>query len=212
MQHLGHHRDEDGFWVRDASGRLVIHEDKRGDYRVRRYRPRNRGLFACIERWTRDDGDVHWRSISRDNVLSIYGRDGNSRIFDPSGPDPEHPRRVFTWLICETRDDRGNAIVYEYRPEDGADVDLRQAHERNRGERSHPGRTANRKAPRSRSTCRARPVFPAGKSARRGQPRCAVERLPSPPRRERQSSRLGAPTGCRVRPFSAPHGRTARAM
>src|SRR5688500_3946976 len=50
-------------------------------YTVHRYRPRIEGLFARIERWTRDaDGDVHWRSISRDNILTVYGKDSNSRI------------------------------------------------------------------------------------------------------------------------------------
>src|SRR5688572_23648370 len=40
----GFQRDADGFWVRDASGRLVVHEDEFDNYRVRRYRPRIEGL------------------------------------------------------------------------------------------------------------------------------------------------------------------------
>lgn len=33
-------------------------------YTIRRYRPRIEGLFARIERWTKDsDGATHWRSI-----------------------------------------------------------------------------------------------------------------------------------------------------
>lgn len=112
-------------------------------YLVRRYRPRIEGPFARIERWTRQsDGDVHWRSISRDNILTLYGLDGNSRIADPA--DATSPRRIFTWLICETRDDKGNAVIYEYKPEDGTGIDLTQAHERNRGDRDDPRRTANR--------------------------------------------------------------------
>jgi RHS repeat-associated protein len=110
------------------------------EYRIHRYRPRVEGLFARIERWTRRGaGDVHWRSISRDNTLTIYGKDPNSRIADPADPG-----RVFTWLICETRDDRGNAVIYRYKEEDGAGVRLTQAHERNRGARADPRRTANR--------------------------------------------------------------------
>jgi RHS repeat-associated protein len=109
-------------------------------YTVRRYRPRVEGLFARIERWTRwADGDVHWRSISRDNVLTLYGKDDNSRIADPTDPG-----RIFSWLICETRDSTGNATLYEYKPEDGAGVDLRLAHEHNRGNRDDPRRSANR--------------------------------------------------------------------
>ena len=30
-----------------------------------------------------DDGDVHWRSISKDNILTLYGKDSKSRIADP---------------------------------------------------------------------------------------------------------------------------------
>lgn len=111
-------------------------------YMVHRYRPRIEGLFARIERWTRtSDGDVHWRTISKDNVLSVYGKDAVSRIADP---DPDRPGRVFSWLICETRDDKGNAIIYEYKEEDGEGVDVAAAHQRNRGDRTDPHRTANR--------------------------------------------------------------------
>ncbi|MEK6281257.1 MAG: SpvB/TcaC N-terminal domain-containing protein [Acidobacteriota bacterium] len=110
-------------------------------YTIHRYRPRVEGTFARVERWTRDDdpADVHWRSISKDNLLTLYGKDANSRVFDP-----EDPLRIFTWLICETRDEKGNALLYEYKAEDGAGVDLSLAHERNRGGLEDPRRAANR--------------------------------------------------------------------
>lgn len=112
-------------------------------YSIHRYRPRIEGLFARIERWTRSDGDVHWRSLSRDNTLTIYGSDQGSRIFDPGPAAPGAPR-IFSWLIAETRDDRGNAVRYSYKAEDGAALDLTQAHERNRGPRDDRRRTAQR--------------------------------------------------------------------
>ncbi len=31
-------------------------------------------------------GDVHWRSIPKDNILTLYGFDANSRIADPLEP------------------------------------------------------------------------------------------------------------------------------
>lgn len=94
----------------------------------KRYRPRIEGLFAQIERWTRlSNGDTHWRSISKDNVLTVYGRSFESRIADPA-----NPKRVFSWLICQSYDDKGNAIVYEYVAENDANVDLSKANERNR--------------------------------------------------------------------------------
>jgi RHS repeat-associated protein len=101
---------------------------------VRRYRPRLEGLFARIERWTHTEtGETHWRSISKDNITTLYGKTKESRI-----GDPDDPARVFSWLICESHDDKGNAVVYEYASEDEENVDRRQANERNRV------RTANR--------------------------------------------------------------------
>jgi Salmonella virulence plasmid 65kDa B protein len=76
----------------------TIEETPRDGYLVRKYRPRIEGLFARIERWTRIDlGEIHWRSISKDNITTLYGQTENSRI-----ADPEHPTNVFSWLICES--------------------------------------------------------------------------------------------------------------
>lgn len=110
-------------------------------YVIHLYRPRIEGLFTRIERWIHvgDPTDVHWRSISKDNVPTLYGKDTNSRI-----ADSEDPGRIFSWLICETRDDKGNAVLYEYKPEDGVGVDLSRVSERNRGRREDPRRLANR--------------------------------------------------------------------
>ncbi|EOD63595.1 SpvB/TcaC N-terminal domain-containing protein [Amycolatopsis vancoresmycina] len=102
-------------------------QDGRG-FTVRRYRPRIEGLFARIERWTAvDTGETHWRSISKDDVTTCYGRTAESRI-----ADPRDPRRVFSWLVCESRDAVGNEVRYEYKAEDVAGVDVLASHERNR--------------------------------------------------------------------------------
>lgn len=83
---------------------------------VRRFRPRTEGLFARIERWEPTDGTVaHWRSTSRDGVTSVFGRSAAARIADPEQDD-----HVLSWLLEESRDERGNIIRYEYKPEDGA--------------------------------------------------------------------------------------------
>ncbi len=108
-------------------------------YTIHRYRPRIEGLFARIERWTHQSGDVHWHSISKDNILTLYGKDDNSRIVDPNDPGC-----IFSWLISETRDDKGNAIIYKYKEENGVGIDLSRASERNRGERNDQRRTVNR--------------------------------------------------------------------
>ena len=139
--HPGYSRDAEG-WVRDAARRFVVREDPIDGHLVRRYRPRIEGLFARIERWTNaTTGDAHWRSISRDNVTTVYGPDNDSRIFDPADPNQAHPTRIFSWLISHSYDDKGNAIVYEYKPEDSQRVPTNTLHEKNRTERS---RTVNR--------------------------------------------------------------------
>ena len=102
----------DGHWVPD----VIPPQDVNGvTYRIQRYRPRIEGLFARIERWTNttDTTDVFWRSISKDNITTWYGRTGESRVADPTDPS-----RIFSWLLCQSYDDKGNAIVYEYQPED----------------------------------------------------------------------------------------------
>ena len=109
----------------------------RDGYTITRYRPRIEGLFARIERWTRaSDGDTYWRSISKDNVTTFYGKTAESRI-----ADPDDRSQIFSWLICQSQDDKGNVIVYSYAAEDSANIDLSQANERNR---SATSRSANR--------------------------------------------------------------------
>lgn len=121
-------KNPDGTWARDQRGNLVDDEESRNGYLIRRYRPRIEGLFARIERWTRlSDGDTHWRSISKDNILTVYGSSFESRIADPANPS-----HVFSWLICQSYDDKGNAIVYEYVAENEDSVDLSRVSERNR--------------------------------------------------------------------------------
>ncbi len=115
-----------------------VHEDVRGTSRVRRYRPRVEGLFARIERWTnqQDPADVHWRSITRENLTTLYGTSAASRI-----ADPRNPARIFSWLVAESFDDRGNASIYDYVAEDGRDVDLTRPSE---ASRTDLDRSANR--------------------------------------------------------------------
>jgi virulence plasmid B protein len=113
------------------------------EYRIHRYRPCIEGLFARIECWTRtSDGDTHWRSISKDNVTTLYrkretGSDPvQSRIYDQR--DHSH---LFSWLISESSGDKGNAISYEYKMENSRHAELSPAHECNRTEGT---RKANR--------------------------------------------------------------------
>src|SRR6266508_390947 len=91
-------QNEHGEWERERTVNTAT-------YRVDRYRPRIEGLFARIERWTNIDHarDVFWRSISKDNITTWYGKSDESRIYDPSDES-----RIFSWLICQSYDDKGN--------------------------------------------------------------------------------------------------------
>jgi RHS repeat-associated protein len=125
---------ENDQWKRSISPPRTL--DDGTTYIIHYYRPRVEGLFARIERWTNvQTGEIQWRSISKDNITTLYGRTAESRIADPADP-----LRVFSWLICESYDDKGNAILYEYVSEDSAGIDVSQAHERNRAVES---RSAN---------------------------------------------------------------------
>jgi Salmonella virulence plasmid 65kDa B protein len=122
-------RDANGALIADAKGNYSIIEDDRtiggATFRVRHYRPRTEGLFSRVERWTRlDNGVIHWRSISKDNVTTLYGYDAESRIADPT-----EPTRIFSWLICSTFDDKGQVIRYLYKREDSTGIDLTHTHE-----------------------------------------------------------------------------------
>jgi RHS repeat-associated protein len=92
---------------------------REGNYTAYRYRPRVEGAFVRIERWVHDETRaVHWRVTTKENVTHIYGLSAdNSQIADPSDP-----RRVFSWLIEESRDDKGNVIRYVYKAENGQNV------------------------------------------------------------------------------------------
>lgn len=107
-------------------------EPPQDGYLVTSYRPRIEGLFSRIERWTREsDGDTYWRSISKENITSYYGYNttSNSRVADTA--DPTH---IFSWLIDESHDDKGNAIIYEYATEDSSNIDLSQSTARPRAD------------------------------------------------------------------------------
>lgn len=109
-------------WLRKAGADWVPYTEDRSeggvDYKVARFRPRTEGAFARIERWRRkNDGDIHWRSISKDNITTVFGRDPAARIADPADAS-----RVAQWLVELSWDPKGNCTSYEYKSEDLANV------------------------------------------------------------------------------------------
>ena len=132
---------EGGNWIKHREPAPRV--DGSESFRVERYRPRIEGLFARIERWTSlGTGEIHWRSITKDNLTTLYGRTSESRI-EATAADSEG-QRTFSWLICESFDDKGNVVVYRYQPENSDEVSNSLAHEQNRLvsrsiNRYHPG-------------------------------------------------------------------------
>jgi len=102
--------------------------ERRECHEVRRYLPRIEGSFARIEQWRHlGTGVVHWRTITRANVTTVFGMDLEARV-----ADPDDPARVFEWLVSESHDDKGNLIRYRYVAEDGRGVDTETPGERAR--------------------------------------------------------------------------------
>ncbi len=98
------------------------------NYLVASYRPRIEGLYARIERWENiATGVSYWRTISTDNVTTLYGYDASSCVSNPT-----NPVQIFSYLISRSWDDRGNLAVYDYLPDDPRSVDVSQANEANR--------------------------------------------------------------------------------
>jgi len=89
---------EDLVPILDAKSAVEDDDTFAAGYVIRRYRPRIEGLFARIERWTRSDGDVHWRSISADNVLSTW----------PAGPSDQRRDQV---IYYQYRHDRAGRTL-----------------------------------------------------------------------------------------------------
>lgn len=87
-------------------------------YEIHAYRPRVESAFIEIERWTDGaTGISHFRTIDADNVVRRFGYTDQARIADPADP-----ARVFSWLVEDSRDDKGNILAYEYVPEDAVGV------------------------------------------------------------------------------------------
>lgn len=102
-----------GIWKRSVKQRT----ENGITYIVTRYRPRIEHSFLVIERWTRSDGDTHWRTISPNNIHSYYGVTPESRVSDPNDP-----ARVFEWKLSSTHDDKGNICTYQFKKEDFAGI------------------------------------------------------------------------------------------
>ncbi|KAF9885168.1 hypothetical protein FE257_000694 [Aspergillus nanangensis] len=141
-RHVPRNDDADVFILAGAEDLVALDGPTTTDdgYLVRRYGPRvQKGdSWARIERWTNptQSDDEFWRTISATGFTTVYGKTAESRICDPDGP-----QRVFTWLVDQMYDLKGDCSIYRYKAEDSTNVDLDCAHEQGRTAKS---RTAGR--------------------------------------------------------------------
>jgi RHS repeat-associated protein len=112
------------------SGEWVPRIDELDGFRVHYYRLKVEQAYIRFEKWVhKDSGSIHWRTRDRNNVISVYGLDssGVSRISDPYDES-----RTWAWLLEAQYDTNGNAIVYEYAPENSDNLDASKIFERDR--------------------------------------------------------------------------------
>jgi RHS repeat-associated protein len=106
----------DDNWIKDESP----------DGSVKRYNPRTEGVFARIEKVIEPNGNVYWKVISKDNIISVFGKSKAAQISDPN-----NQTKIFNWLLEFSCDDKGNCFQFEYKKEDRTNVP-NDVHEKNR--------------------------------------------------------------------------------
>lgn len=104
----------------DGTGESRTEHVQGTSYNVTVYRPRLDPSLQRIERWETetDASDVHWRVLSPDNGIQVFGDTDQSRISDHT----EQTRRIFSWLLSRSWDAFGNAIEYRYKCDDACGV------------------------------------------------------------------------------------------
>ena len=80
---------------------------------IKRFQPSRLGVIQGAEAWTDASTRlVHWRTMSRDGIETIYGHHPHHRILDPA-----QPTRVLCWLPDHCRDRHGNVISFQFQPD-----------------------------------------------------------------------------------------------
>lgn len=104
-RHIPLYDDDRDTFIHTALGELVL-QGTEGKNRA--FLCRNEHEFARIELIS-DAGRPHWKITDRKNTVSLYGVSPDSVI-----PNPACPSDVFSWLLCETIDNRGSKTRYTY--------------------------------------------------------------------------------------------------
>ena len=95
--------------------------DENPEYWIYYFLSKYEDSFTRFEKWVnKTNGEVHWRSRSKNNIVSVYGKDslGKTRIFDP-----KNSSNIFIWLLESQFDNSGNTIQYKYKEENEENID-----------------------------------------------------------------------------------------
>lgn len=133
--------DDDTFILTGLEDLVPVKGETIGGVAVTTYLPRTEGSFSWIRHFVAGVADW-WLVIDRNNVSRWYGAypdDTGEVLATPDDPVIRHPdrdRHIFSWLLAEERDDRGNRTRFRYKAEDEAGIDPLLPWEQNRP--SHP--------------------------------------------------------------------------
>jgi len=103
-----------------------------GDYTIKAFRPRTEGSFSRIEQITHPGKGVYWKVTTRNNVVTVFGRQPGNRL-----TDPQNSSKIFKWLPEFSFDGMGNWILYQYLAENRDNVPA-SPHEQKRLEAPAP--------------------------------------------------------------------------
>jgi len=134
---LPDYQGNDKYIISGAEELEIISRKTVGTVEVTTYLSRTLTNFGRIERH-RNGSEVWWETLSPDNVKRWFGAypNNNGNVIGPDQSamiyDPEQPQNVFSWLVTEERDDRGNRTRYEYVEGEMFDPDPNHTWELNR--------------------------------------------------------------------------------
>lgn len=121
-------KKKNGKWLLADEIKKVFSGKEPKTFIITSYRPRIEGLFAKIERWwDKENNEIRWRVINKENVTTLFGWSENSRISDPADKS-----KIFQWLPEYVYDDKGNCIHYLYKEENDEKFDKALIYNKNR--------------------------------------------------------------------------------
>ncbi|MBX3255088.1 MAG: hypothetical protein KF862_13175 [Chitinophagaceae bacterium] len=104
----------------EANGNWKKKEIIKGNKIITRYRPRIEGGFTRIEKIV-EDGNIYWQSRTKDNIVSVFGKSIESKLFSPVTGEEN---KIVKWRLEYSYDDKGNISRYFYKKEDKANVNF----------------------------------------------------------------------------------------